>query len=90
MSDKTDSMINNVNRTIDQYQKLYGLPSLEAGMIDSLRTPTETSTFDVRSVPVDESQSTGIANAATSSFGSYDPNTYTYGYENGRLWREKK
>lgn len=90
MSDKTDSMINNVNRTIDQYQKLYGLPSLDAGMIDSLRTPTETSTFDVRSVPVDESQSAGIANAATASFGSYDPNTYTYGYENGRLWREKK
>lgn len=92
MSDKTDSMINNVNRTIDQYQKLYGLPSLEAGMIDSLRTPTETSTFDVRSVPVYESQSSDIADAAKSTFGEYDPDKYDYrrNPETGRVQRATK
>ena len=90
MADKTESMIKQVDRTISQYQRLYGLPSVEAGMLDSLRTPTENSTFDVRSMPVEDAQSTGIADAATTAFGSYDPSRYTYGYENGRLWREAK
>ena len=27
---------------------------------------------------------------ARRAFGSYDPNTYTYGFENGRFYRDKK
>jgi hypothetical protein len=29
-------------------------------------------------------------NPAKSAFGSYEPNKYKYGYENGRLYRESK
>ena len=85
-------MIKQVNRTISQYQKLYGLPSVEAEMLDSLRTPTNTSTFDVRSVPVDDSQSAGIADAAKAAFGEYDPDKYDYrrNPETGRVQRKEK
>ena len=92
MSDKTESMIKQVERTVGQYQKLYGLPSVEAGMLDSLRTPTGTSTFDVRSIPVEDAQSTGIADAAKAAFGEYDPNKYDYrrNPETGRVQRKEK
>lgn len=92
MSDKTESMIKQVERTIGQYQKLYGLPSVEAGMLDSLRTPTGTSTFDVRSMPVEDAQSTGIADAAKAAFGEYDPNEYDYRRDpdTGRMQRKAR
>lgn len=92
MSDKTESMIKQVERTIGQYQRLYGLPSVDAEMIGSLRTPTENSTFDVRSMPVEDAESTGMADAAKAAFGEYDPKKYDYrrNPETGRLQRKEK
>ena len=89
LGDKAEAMIKQVTRTVSQYQKLYGLPPLDAEAINTFRTPGENSNFDARNLPVQD-DSGSMANAATTAFGSYDPSKYTYGYENGRLWREAK
>lgn len=91
MTDKTDSMIKQVDRTINQYQKLYkDLPKIDETMIESLRNPTENSTFDVRSIPIEDAQSTGMADAAKAAFGSYDPDKYDYRRDpdTGRMQRK--
>jgi len=89
LADKAETMINQVNRTVKQYQSLYGLPPIDSETLNTFRTPGENFNFDARSLPVQD-DSGSMANAATTAFGSYDPSKYTYGYENGRLWREAK
>ena len=54
MSDKTEAMVKQVERTIGQYQRLYGLPSIDTETINTFRAPGENSNFDVRSLPAQD------------------------------------
>jgi len=52
MDDKIKIMNENIARTITQYQKLYGLPSLDKDSISSFRD--KDNNFDVRKVPIND------------------------------------
>ena len=52
MDDKIKIMNENIARTITQYQKLYGLPSLDKEAINSFKTKDYD--FDVRNVPIND------------------------------------
>lgn len=60
MSDKTEAMVKQVERTIGQYQRLYGLPSIDTETINTFRTPGENSNFDVRSLPAQDDSVSAI------------------------------
>ena len=52
MDDKIKIMNDTLARTITQYQKLYGLPSLDKEAINSFRT--KDNNFDVRNIPIND------------------------------------
>ena len=97
LADKAETMIGQIDRTVKQYQSLYGLPAIDSETLQSFRTPGVNASgqqfnFDARSLPVDDSQSDGIADAARAAFGEYDPNKYDYrrNPETGRVQRKAK
>lgn len=56
MADKIDAMVRGTSRTIGQYQTLYGLPAIDPESIKGLRVQGKDSTFDVRTIPVEDQQ----------------------------------
>jgi hypothetical protein len=56
MSDKTDAMLSQANRSINQYRTLYGLPAIDSDSINQLRATGKDGTFDVRQLPVEDQQ----------------------------------
>lgn len=91
MADKVDSMINQIDRTIGQYQKLYGLPAIDAESIKQFRSAEKDGAFDVRQLPVEDQQE-NIGQAAKNAFGSYEPDKYDYRRDpqTGRMQRAQK
>ncbi len=91
MSDKTNAMISQLNRSIDQYQTLYGLPAIDVETMKKLRLTRKDGVFDVRQLPVEDQQE-NIGQAAKNAFGSYEPNIYDYRRDpqTGRMQRAKK
>jgi len=78
MSDKVDSMIGQINRTILQNQKLYGLPPLDTATLNTFRSEKPDSTFDIRSLNINDQDSPNIESSVRSAFGEYDPTKYDY------------
>lgn len=56
MADKTDAMLSQANRTINQYRTLYGLPAINEMAMSQLRASGKDGTFDVRNLPVEDQQ----------------------------------
>ena len=54
ISDKVEGMISGVNRSINQYQKLYGLPAIDSESVKQFKTAGPDSTFDFRTIPAVE------------------------------------
>ena len=51
MSDKTDAMLAQANRSINQYRTLYGLPAIDVESMKQLRETGKDGTFDIRQLP---------------------------------------
>lgn len=56
MSDKTDAMLAQANRSINQYRTLYGLPAIDVESMKQLRETGKDGTFDIRQLPVEDQQ----------------------------------
>lgn len=56
MSDKTDAMLAQATRSINQYRTLYGLPAIDVESMKQLRETGKDGNFDVRQLPVEDQQ----------------------------------
>jgi len=92
MSDKVESVISQINRTILQNQKLYGLPPIDTATLNTFRAEKPDSTFDVRSLDINDQDSSGLESSIRSAFGEYDPKKYDYRRDpnTGQMQRKAK
>jgi hypothetical protein len=92
MSDKVDAMIGQINRTILQNQKLYGLPPIDTATLNTFRSEKPDSTFDIRSLDINDQDSSSIESSVRSAFGEYDPAKYDYrrNPDTGKMERKQK
>ena len=86
MDTKIGGMIGRLNQGVDYARKLYNLPDLRG-------QTTFDPNFNIQNIPVEDTaqpSTESIATEAAKRFGSYEPEKYNYGYENGKFYREKK
>lgn len=85
-----DYSLNEASRRRISYESAgYQVPEVSVDFLGTYQRPQAAAPAAPATTTPEDAQP-GIRQAAETAFGSYDPQKYTYGYDNGRFYREQK